>query len=1455
MDNQDIALVGISICCPAGDSVDEFWQGIAQGGDFISEAPEGVIDAYHFEGTPNAIDRFYCKKGGFFKGSIKVDPLRYGIMPISAGGIDPEQLLSLMGVEHALIDAGVFKKGISLQKGSIIIGKGNFSSLVQMRVIEIMQTSRQITALLKSMLPGLTEEDLDKIRDAYQSKHGQYNADMAIGTMPNLIASLVANRFDMHGPAYMLDAACASGIVAINHSINLLRSGQCDIAIAGGMHAAHSAMFWGTFNLLGALSRRQVIAPFSEDADGLLIGQGGGFVVLKTLRKAIEDGDRIYSVIKETAVSSDGASTHVMVTSVEGQKRLLERTWNLAGMDPDKIGYVEAHGTGTIVGDKTELATLKSFFGDNTRPRAYVGSVKSNIGHAMPAAGMIGMIKTALSLYWRKIPPTLHCEKPQPAMFESRFMPPQELIDWDGEKIPLIAGVNAFGFGGINAHAIMTAYEPPAGTPWVRPKPYLGEALMISAPNGPELIEKLKRGDFTDTGGSYRLVLFDPDESRVNQAIAVVEEDKPCRGKLDIWFSNRSVLANGGKIVYMFPGFVSEWEAETDSLSEVFELPRMDQLLSLMDDDDDDEMDRKVQQVYNTKWLCQEGLKQLGVQADLHTGHSVGEWDAALFAGITEGHMFELSKKLFNYLRECESYPLIAASGVNRRTAQEWCENIPDLWMASDNSPSQVMLCGKKPSLDVLTKKLEAENIYHTVLSYGVGMHTPLVSDFKRTNDEVFNDMIVQEGHVPVWSATTLSTVPTEKEHYINYLYDEISKPIYFRELIEKLYEEQEARIFIQFGFGPLVSFVEDILEGKDFGAIATTLSARSGADQLRRVMALLFIEGRQVDAEFLGVKLQYRVKHNLMILPDGLRPLLHELPEMNEIVGSRYGSLEPGMGLSAGIQHSFTNPVAEAVDINIRDAITVQREMARLFEQQTPITGTWMSAPPVKHRQALKAVEDKKPKSSKGEPFEEMLHLSFEDHPYLIDHSIVHQPKDWPFAEDLTPVVPFTMTIELIAEIAMKHMPEKKLIKVGNVTAYKWIDLERPRDIKVEGKWISANVLNINLGGHAEAECTFGDEWQETPAEYEGDIDIGKKIMPWTPVSELYKRVSFHGPQYQAVIEQKKICERGMTGFAENQIGKGSLLDVCGQQLGLFLHLTQTENTISFPVRLKELSFYSDIFDQDGTFESTMIVTRLTDSMIVGDVVFKRGGQIWACARDFVCSRFANPLIIWRVILHPAYYRLAEEIAPGVFFYDSELQENILLLLVRRYLNTQGRMEFESLDSHGRKNEFINKYVALKDAIRVYAAGESKEMLYPIEFTCSHDENGRPIVQGYGRAEEKVNDLFISLAHKEKMAVALASDSPVGIDLEKIEEKSEDFLLAAYTEKEIELLKEMPGPEAVIRFWVAKEAYAKMTGEGLKGNPKRFEVSAVEGDILIIEGIRIKTMKLGSDHIVGWTV
>ncbi|MDR3119948.1 MAG: acyltransferase domain-containing protein, partial [Clostridiales bacterium] len=789
--DKDIAIVGISVACPAGDSVGAFWNGISQGGDFITEVPEDVIDPEYFDGVGKEPDRLYCKRGGFAR-AIRLDPLRYGVLPVVTDGMDPDQLTALAGVDMALHDADVFKKGIPLQNASIIIGKGNFAGLISLRSVEVMRTANELTTLLRETMPGLSESELAQFKKAYQLRQGRWQADMVIGTMPNLVASLVANRFDMHGPAYCIDAACASGVVAINHSIELLRSGQCDIALAGGMHSSQSAMFWGAFNLMGAISRKEEISPFSETADGLLVGQGGGFVVLKTLRKAMDDGDRIYAIIKDTAVCSDGGGSHVTVTSVQGEIRVMEMAWKRAGMDPEILGHIEAHGTATPVGDRTEITALREFFGDNTHRQAFVGSVKSNIGHTMPAAGMIGVIKTALSLYHRVIPPTLHCEKPLAAMFESRFLPPQEAIEWDGERYPLVAGVNAFGFGGINSHAVLTAYEPPLGTfsPGAytafarRSRVYPADALMVSAPDRDTLIRKLQTETFSNTGGVYRLAIFSPDEKRIEQAISIVEKDKPWRGKLDIWFSNETLLDSGGKVVFLFPGVNPErMLAETDTLSEALDLPRLEQELEewkeKMPEGKWDPVDASLTFIQR---IAFDALEKLGVTADMYAGHSIGEWRAAFYAGLGTCDESQYLKLLCE-TRDLTEYPYIAVNGVSRAVADAWVSQIPGLYLANDNCPNQILLCGGPEASAALIEQLKKEQVFYSVMPFG-NLHTPLGADNIELSKKFLEITKVGEGRVPVWSATTLSRVPTNLTEYAELVTDQLTRPVYFRELI-----------------------------------------------------------------------------------------------------------------------------------------------------------------------------------------------------------------------------------------------------------------------------------------------------------------------------------------------------------------------------------------------------------------------------------------------------------------------------------------------------------------------------------------------------------------------------------------------------------------------------------------------------------------------------------------------
>ncbi len=270
----------------------------------------------HFSDATSPVDRFYCKRGGFIP-DYEFNPTTFGILPLAVEGTEPDHLLTLDLVQKALEDAGVFQKNTSLEKTGIVIGKGNYTGPGATRAIEIVRTGEQISSLLQELLPQVSSADIEKVKHAFQERKGRFAADTAMGLIPNLVASLVANRFDLGGVAFTVDAACASALIAVDHAVQELQRGRSDMMIAGGVHTGQNAAFWSIFAQLGAMSRQEQIKPFSIDADGLLIGEGCGFVVLKRLEDAVRDQDKIYAVIKGVGVSSDGNGTSVMSPSVK----------------------------------------------------------------------------------------------------------------------------------------------------------------------------------------------------------------------------------------------------------------------------------------------------------------------------------------------------------------------------------------------------------------------------------------------------------------------------------------------------------------------------------------------------------------------------------------------------------------------------------------------------------------------------------------------------------------------------------------------------------------------------------------------------------------------------------------------------------------------------------------------------------------------------------------------------------------------------------------------------------------------------------------------------------------------------------------------------------------------------------------------------------------------------------
>jgi phosphopantetheinyl transferase (holo-ACP synthase) len=376
--------------------------------------------------------------------------------------------------------------------------------------------------------------------------------------------------------------------------------------------------------------------------------------------------------------------------------------------------------------------------------------------------------------------------------------------------------------------------------------------------------------------------------------------------------------------------------------------------------------------------------------------------------------------------------------------------------------------------------------------------------------------------------------------------------------------------------------------------------------------------------------------------------------------------------------------------------------------------------------------------------------------------------------------------------------------------------------------------------------------------------MDIGDDIIKPVPTAaELYERYSFHGPQYHSSTRAHRICSKGCTNSARKAPGKGSLLDIMGQELGLFLHLTQTENTISFPVNLKELTFYADYTDQSGDFEHTMVITDLTDQTITGEMLLTRDGAPWSHARGFICQRFHNDRQVWFAMMNPQKNLAATRLAPGVYHYRSNVDRNALGFLALRYLSATERGDFTQLGGQVEPGviDFLAGRIALRDAVRDHIRTGEDPMAFPIEIAVSNDADGAPVVNGIGDWAATIDPLRVSVGHSGGHGLAMVAEYAVGVDIEVIQDRSPGFVELTFTAAEQALLAAQSDLATwQTRYWVAKEACGKALGTGLGGNPKNFEVIQIDGDTLTVSPhdapprrIQLKTLEDG--YIAGWTI
>lgn len=490
----DIAIIGLAGVYPDAADAREFWRNICTKRDSISDADPDWVGPY-FEAGTQADDRIYTTKGGFLRELAQVDPLEVGIMPSVAAGSDPDHLLALKVARDALADAGYLKRKFDGKRAGVVVARGTYGNRGIASMLSRGFFMDQMMDVVRQLRPDFSEAQIRELQTDLKQQLPPYGGDMVGVLTPNVIASLIANRLDFMGPAFIVDAACASSLIALDAAVQELVTGRCDLMLAGGTQAQTPPQLFIQFCQINALSRDR-LRPFQKDAEGTLLGEGCGMLVLKRLADAERDGDRIYAVIKGIGTSSDGKAKGLLAPRLEGEILAMQRAYEGSGIDPRTVDLIEAHGTGTNVGDKTEIESLQAIFGARgIGPQIAISAVKSMIGHCLPGTGAASMIKTALALHHKVLPPML-CEDPDPALGIERtpFYINNQTRPWvHGGDTPRRAGVNAFGFGGINAHVILEEHVARDGASTVAPlrplsTPAASELVLLSADTHAQLV-------------------------------------------------------------------------------------------------------------------------------------------------------------------------------------------------------------------------------------------------------------------------------------------------------------------------------------------------------------------------------------------------------------------------------------------------------------------------------------------------------------------------------------------------------------------------------------------------------------------------------------------------------------------------------------------------------------------------------------------------------------------------------------------------------------------------------------------------------------------------------------------------------------------------------------------------------------------------------------------------------
>lgn len=757
MSREPIAVVGLGCRFPGAEDPQSFWGLLRDGVDAITEVPTSrwhSDDFYHPQAGEGG--KMNTRWGGFLEEVDAFDADFFGVSPREAARMDPQQRVLLEVAWEALEDSG--------------------------------QVLDELAGGRTGVFVGISSYDYSRFQYAHPDRIDAY---AGTGNAHSIAANRISYTLDLRGPSIAIDTACSSSLVAVHMAMASLRAGESDLALAGGVNLILSPELTITFSQAHMMADDGRCKTFDARADGYVRGEGCGLVVLKRLADALRDGDRILALLRGSAVNQDGRTNGLTAPNGPSQEAVIRDALRDAGVEPAQIGYVEAHGTGTRLGDPIEIKALRSVLETDRPPDSpfLVGSVKTNIGHLESAAGVAGLIKVILSLVHEEIPPHLHLKKINPhiALDGSQLAISKDRHPWPRGKAPRLSGVSSFGFGGTNAHLVVSE-APVLESPVASEDDQIDRpvhVLTLSARNEPALEETVARMTaFTAgmTDAQLPDLAFSANTRRSHFAHRLsisVNSMETLRGILQSWSKDgengnlrRGVVRSGAqpKLAFLFTGQGAQYpgmgrelyksqptfRAALDRCDGILRPYLPHPLLSIMFPEGDADPlihDTAFAQpaLFSLEYALAEMWREWGVEPSAVLGHSLGEYVAACVAGVfdLEAALHLVAERGRLMAAAPDQGAMLAVFSARHRIQSLLDPHRQEVSLAVVNTSQSVVISGNRSVLNEIQSTLDSEGIASRWLDVSHAFHSPLMDPILDAFESVAADLEYSPPRIP----------------------------------------------------------------------------------------------------------------------------------------------------------------------------------------------------------------------------------------------------------------------------------------------------------------------------------------------------------------------------------------------------------------------------------------------------------------------------------------------------------------------------------------------------------------------------------------------------------------------------------------------------------------------------------------------------------------------------------